>query len=216
MLDLLAALERFYGPLPTPPTDPFRVYVWEALSTQTAPGRRDAAYAALQRIPALTPDALVRASRATLTSAVAHAGSYAEQRIQALMAAADRFRRTPGLAGAIRGSIRTARRAAATLPRAGEGSVHRLLLFGGQHCVLPLDRDVLRVGRRLGFGSTPTGPGTPRRVRRAMEDGLPAFHETFARAAVYLRHHALHTCTDEPHCGVCPVAGRCPWRTTRG
>ena len=125
MLDLLAALERFYGPLPTPPNDPFRAYVWEALSTQTPPSRRDAAFAALQRIPALTPDSMFRAPRAVLTAAVALSGAYADQRLHALLAGVERFRREPRLPQLIRGPLHGARRAVATLPRLGDGSLHR-------------------------------------------------------------------------------------------
>jgi len=216
VLDLLAALERFYGPLPTPPNDPFRAYVWEALSTQTPPSRRDAAFAALQRIPALTPDSMFRAPRAVLTAAVALSGAYADQRLHALLAGVERFRREPRLPQRITGPLRGARRAVASLPRLGDGSLHRLLLFGGDHCLVPLDRDLVRLGRRLGLASLPEGGRGaghvthPRHVRRGIEEELPRFHETYTRAALYLRHHAVQTCTDEPHCGVCPIATRCP------
>ena len=46
----LAALARFYGLLPTPPRDPFILFVWEVLSPHTTPAKRDAALAALKRI----------------------------------------------------------------------------------------------------------------------------------------------------------------------
>jgi hypothetical protein len=36
-------LERFYGPLPMPPSDPFTFYVWDVLGVRTARTRRDAA-----------------------------------------------------------------------------------------------------------------------------------------------------------------------------
>ena len=60
---LLDALQKFYGALPSPPRDPFALFVWEVLSVHSTPRKRDAAFAALKRIPALTPDAMWRAPK---------------------------------------------------------------------------------------------------------------------------------------------------------
>ncbi len=209
LTDRLAALERFYGPLPTPPNDPFRAYVWEALSTQTTAGRRDAAYAALQRIPALTPDALFRAPRGKIAAAVALAGPYQEQRVQALLGGVQQFRRHPHLSARLRGPLRTARRAVACLPRLGDGSVYRLLLFGGDQCVMPVDRETVRVCLRLALADA-DGASAAGRVRRAVARLLPPDAAAFKRSALYLRHHAVQTCTDDPHCSVCPLNRSCP------
>ena len=113
---------------------------------------RDAAYSALQRIPALTPDAMFRAPRARLTTAIALAGPYQEQRLAALLGGVARFRREPRLASVIRGPLRGARRMLQTLPRLADGSATRLLLFGGNHPVMPIDRDTVRLCVRLGDG----------------------------------------------------------------
>jgi endonuclease III len=216
VLGLIALLEQFYGPLPAPPIDPFRYYVWEALSIQTTSGRRDAAYAALQRVPALTPDSMFRAARVALVRAVAQAGPYQDPRLSALLGGAERFRRNPRLGNAILGPLPRARRALSVLPRLGDGSVHRLLLFGGGHCVLPVDRDVVRLCVRLGLAASPrSSEVTERTVRHSVERLLPRDVAAFKRAALYLRHHAQHTCTDEPHCAVCPLAGGCPGKRER-
>lgn len=209
-LDTVARLERFYGPLPSPPSDPFRAYVWEVLSTQTTPVRRDAAYAALLRIPALTPDAMFRAPRAKLVAAVAQAGAYGEQRLHALLTGVERFRRYRTLASAIGGPrLRDAVRAASLLPKVGDGAAHRVLLYGGGQRLMPVDRDVVRMVTRLGWTASTPERGVRRRVRRAVEQGLPDEPGTMLRVATYLRHHAQHTCTDEPHCSVCPLADTC-------
>lgn len=210
----MTALERFYGPLPAPPSDPFRYYVWEVLSAHTTPGRRDAAYAALLRIPALTPDAMFRAARGRLTAALAHAGPYQEQRLHALLLGVEQFRRQPAFAAIVRGALPRARRWLAKLPRLGEGGVHRMLLFGGQHCVLPVDRDVARLVLRLaGAGEAERQkPPRLRPLRRMLEAGLPRDESAFRRAALYLRHHAVQTCADDPHCSVCPLGETCPSR----
>jgi endonuclease III len=212
--DLVAKLEPFYGLLPSPPRDPFRYYVWDALSVQTTPPRRDAAYAALQKIPALTPDAMWRIARGKLEAAVALAGAYQEQRIRALLTGAQIFRRHPQLPAAIADRLLRARRAVALLPTLGDGSAHRMLLFGGGHCVLPIDRDVARLLRRLGRWPE-TGESAARPfARRIVQRLLPADAEAVRHVTLYLRHHAQHTCAEEPHCAICPIATDCPSRRT--
>ena len=210
VLETVARLERFYGPLPSPPSDPFRAYVWEVLSTQTTAVRRDAAFAALLRIPALTPDAMFRAPRAKLVAAVSQAGAYGEQRLHALLLGVERFRRHRHLASHIAGArLRDAVRAVSLLPKVGDGAAHRVLLYGGGQQVMPVDRDVVRMVTRLGWAAPLPERGVRRRVRRAVEEGAAAGSDVTARVASYLRHHAQHTCTDEPHCSVCPLADTC-------
>lgn len=208
---VLSALERFYGSLPMPPSDPFRAYVWEVLAMQAGSARRDAAFLALQRLRALTPDAMARAPRKPFEAAVALAGAYQEQRLAALRAGMEQFRRSRVLGDDMRGPLRHARRALLLLPRTGAGSLHRLLLFAGGHCVQPVDPEIARVWRRI-TGSAPT-LSHPGRIRKAIERSLPREVDTFRRAAVYLRHHALQTCTPDPHCPVCPLRAWCPGRS---
>src|SRR5262249_14196906 len=102
---LVDRLEKFYGTLPSPPSDPFTLFVWEVLSTHSTPRKRDAALAALKRARALTPDAMWRAPQKKLESSVALAGPYREQRLKALKTGVDIFRRTPTLAATIRGPL---------------------------------------------------------------------------------------------------------------
>lgn len=184
------------------------------LSAHTTPGRRDSAYGALLRIPALTPDAMFRAPRGRLTAALAHAGPYQEQRLHALLLGVEQFRRHPKFGALVRGPLARARRWLARLPRLGESGVHRMLLFGGQHCVMPVDRDVARLASRLTGADMWNRQAPPRLrpIRRMLESGLAKDQPTFRRAALYLRHHAVQTCADDPHCSVCPLGDRCPSR----
>ena len=161
---LLDALQTFYGALPTPPRDPFTLFVWEVLSVHSTPRKRDAALAALKRIRALTPDAMWRAPQKKLEESVRLAGPYTENRLQALRTGVDLFRRTPKLPAIIRGPLPAARRALKPLPQLGETGAHRMLLFAADHAVLPVDARVSRVGRRLGYGET------ARRVQASRRD----------------------------------------------
>src|SRR5688572_19480079 len=116
MFELVDRLERFYGPLPQPPDDPFMLYVWEVLSVRTTAARRDSAMAALRRIPALTPDSMGKAPRAKLEQAVALAGPYREERLRALTSGVDVFKRNRDLPRKLRSDIDAAREALALLP----------------------------------------------------------------------------------------------------
>jgi endonuclease III len=208
-------LQAFYGPLPSPPRDPFGFFVWEVLSVRSTPRKRDAAYAALKRLRALTPDALWRAPQRKLEESVALAGPYRDQRLDALKAGADRFRRSPRLSDEIRGPLPAARRALKRLPQLGRGGARRMLLFAADHPVMPVDAAVDRVARRLGYGeSTGLSAAPSGSVRKALLSELGADVPALRRALLYLSIHAASTCTEnDPHCAVCPLRHDCRyWR----
>ena len=173
---LLNGLQKFYGVLPPPPRDPFTLFVWEVLSVHSTPRKRDAALAALKRIPALTPDAMWRAPQKKLEQSLQLAGPYLENRLQALRTGVELFRRSPDLPKTIRGPLPAARRALKPFPQLGETGAHRMLLFAADQVILPVDARVSRVGtaprlRRGGqrlqeAGALGPGGAGPRAARR--------------------------------------------------
>jgi len=209
---VLNALQKFYGALPPPPRDPFRLFVWEVLSVHSTPRKRDAALAALTRIPALTPDAMWRAPRKKLEDSVRLAGPYLENRLQALRTGCDLFRRSPKLPAIIRGPLPAARRALKPFPQLGEAGAHRMLLFAADQLILPVDARVSRVGRRLGYGAAADDfKKQSRSVQEALVGELTASADAYRRAFLYLSHHGGATCTEsDPHCPVCPLLKDCP------
>lgn len=205
----VAELQRFYGLLPMPPTEPFALFAWEVLSRKTGPAGRDAAIANLRKAHILTPDAVVRAPRAALEAAIAPAGSSLELRLDALRTGAEVFRRNRMLPATIRGPLFAARRSLRLLGQLDAAGAHRMLLFGGDHPIVPADPRMFRVAARLGYVSVEKR--AVRRARRELGALLGHDREAFQRAAVYLTHHGSLTCTDrEPHCRVCPLARECP------
>jgi endonuclease III len=214
---LLDALQKFYGALPSPPRDPFGLFVWEVLSVHSTPRKRDVAFGALRRIPALTPDAMSHAPQKKLEESVAFAGPYVEQRLRAIRTGVDRFRRSPNLPHLIRGPLTTARRSLKGLPQMGEGGAHRMLLFAADHPVLPVDAAVSRVAGRLGYGGQHADvTKTARSVRKAVAGELHGGTEAFRRAFLYLSNHGSATCTEhDPHCTVCPLIAECPYGQKR-
>jgi len=209
---LLASLEHFYGLLSAPPREPFNLFVWEVLSVHSTPKKVDQALGALRRARALTPDAMWRAPRTKLESAVQLAGPYTEQRLLALRTGVNLFRRSPRLPEIIRGPLPEARRAIKPLPQLGEAGAQRMLLFAADHAVLPVDARVNRVGLRLGYGTASDAfRKSAKSVQHAIAVELPPEAQAFRRAFIYLSHHGGATCTDaDPHCKVCPLRSDCP------
>src|SRR5438270_3271345 len=182
---ILARLQKFYGALPSPPSDPFILFVWEVLSVHSTPRKRDAALAALKRLRTLTPDAMWRTPQKHLETSVALAGPYLEQRLARLRTGVELFRRTPTLKAIIKGPLPAARRALKPFPILGEGGAHRMLLFAANHPVLPVDARVSRVLRRLGYGEAHADfKRTARSVQAAIAPELPASVEACRRAYV--------------------------------
>jgi len=186
--------------------------VWEVLSVHSTPKKVDQALGALRRARALTPDAMWRAPRAKLESAVQLAGPYTEQRLLALRTGVNLFRRSPRLPEIIRGPLPEARRAIKPLPQLGEAGAQRMLLFAADHAVLPVDARVNRVGLRLGYGTASDAfRKSAKSVQHAIAVELPPEAQAFRRAFIYLSHHGGATCTDaDPHCKVCPLRSDCP------
>jgi endonuclease-3 len=215
--EVVGSLRQFYGTLPLPPRDPFTLFVWEVLSVHSTPQKRDAAMAALKRVPALTPDAMWRAPQKKLVDAVTVAGPYVENRLRALRTGVDMFRRNPSLPRIVRGPLPEARRVLKGMPQMGEGGAYRMLLFAAEHPILPVDLRVARVATRLGYGEIqPVFTKTARSVRDALAPDLGGSVDAFRRAFVYLSHHGGATCTErDPHCGVCPILRDCPYGQQR-
>jgi endonuclease-3 len=215
---LVGELKKFYGTLPTPPSDPFQLFVWEVLSVHSAPHKRDAAIGALKRNRALTPDAMWKVARKKLEDSVRLAGPYLEQRVNTLRTGVDIFRRAPNLPKTIRGPLPAARRALKGLPQMGEGGAYRMLLFAADHPVLPVDARVSRVATRLGYGAKQsTFAKTARSIREAVSAELPSALDSYRRAYIYFDHHGAATCSEaDPHCHVCPLMNDCPEGQKRG
>jgi endonuclease III len=213
---LLAKLQKHYGPLPEPPADAFVLLVWEALSWHSTPEKRDAALKALERLRALTPDAMGRAPRAKLDAIVAAAGPYTLQRIQALRRVVETFRERPDLPAILKGPMPAALKSLKGLTQmGGDSGAYRMLLFAGDHPVLPVNASVERTARRLGYGEGVARDfkQSAKIVRDAVAPELPATSAAYRTAYVYLAHHGATICKQaDPDCPICPVKAECPGR----
>jgi len=210
-------LRAFYGPQPLPPRDPFALYVWEVMNFQAAPLKREAALAALRRIPALTPDSIWKTPLPKLEAAAGLAGPHLDERVRALRTGADAFRRRPELGRVLAGPVLGARRALRSLPQLGGAGAGRMLLFAGDHPVIPVDAAVARVAVRLGLCEETAGVRRQaRRARRVLDALVPRDLDARRRVAQVIEHHAQSTCAEfDPHCGICPLAADCAFAARR-
>lgn len=202
-------LHAFYGAVPAPPKDLFAFFVWEVLSRDVLPARRDLAWQALHRIPALTPDAMFRAAPKKLVEAVALIGSARDERLDLLRKGVAELRRYREIATRVERpqSMRDALRALQRVTPLDRPARHRALLFVAGFRMMPVDRGIARVAVRLGLTSSERAG----RTRRALAALLPADLDAYRAAAVYLGHHASHACAAvAPHCHVCPLRLECP------
>lgn len=207
---MIHALREFYGLQPSPPGELFQFLVWEIVSDHALPARRDLAWQALRRLPALTPDAMFRAPARELLDAVGIAGAHREEKVEQLRTLVGEFRRHRNLLDTdalSRTSLLAAARALGRVEHVSRAIRGRALLFSLGHPVLPIDDDVNRVVSRL--------MGTPDNRRHAaarhwLAAALAREASSHRDGIVYLRHHAHHTCLKAgPHCGVCPLRPSC-------
>ncbi len=158
---VLARLRAFYGPLAQPPRELFAFFVWDVVSARALPARRDTAWQALRRLPALTPDAMFQVSKEDLGQALRAVGGV-EQRIEQLKNGSGHFRRHRELRQQVSGSLRAAVRALAGVPHLSPAARLGALLFAGGHAVAPVDDGVARVLGRLHGGGGPKRARAPR------------------------------------------------------
>lgn len=222
MKDAIGRLREFYGLLPPPPANLFQFFLWEILSRDAILARRDLAWQALRRIPALTPDAVFRAPKQELLDAIALTGPNREEKADAIRAVVGEFKRHRDVlneTALASGPLSHAVRALARLTQVEVSVRRRALLFALGRPLLPMDDDLARVaGRLAGFEPIvqryrPRAADlrrSQRDARRWLAERLPPEVSVYREAVTYLRHHAMHTCVVAgPHCGVCPLAVQC-------
>ena len=207
---MIPTLREFYGLQPTPPADLFQYFVWEILSERALPARRDLAWHALRRLPALTPDAVFRAPARELLDAVGAAGRPPEEKVERIRALVADFKRHRDLLSTdalSRISVLAAARALRRLQQVPRAARERAILFAIGRAVLPLDEEIIRVLGRL-RGEPHNRRHQP--ARRLLMARVPQSLAGYRDAVLYLRHHAQHTCLKVgPHCGVCPLRDSC-------
>jgi endonuclease III len=209
MDEALRALAEFYGPIAPPPRELFAFFVWDVISSRTLSARRDHAWQALKRIPALTPDAMFHAPKDELKAALEMVGNV-DARMNALREGSGHFRRHRDLADTVAGPIKGALRALQDVPHLSMSARMTAPLLVAGRAVPAVDDGTARVLVRIAGLSASTEQQRRRAARRALVSAFGRNAERLARAVVVLGHHAQHACGEHaPHCPVCPLRADC-------
>jgi endonuclease III len=170
----LRVLRDFYGLLPRPPADPFQFFLWEILSVDALPARRDLAWQSLRRIPALTPDAVFRTPVKELVDTLGLIGPHRDERLERIRQTTAEFKRHRAALGEERlrtGGLLASRRALRGMTHLPRETLDLALLYVAGYAVLPLDDATARVVMRLEGMALPIEGAegfAPKRVRSAL------------------------------------------------
>jgi endonuclease III len=216
MLTLPEALDHLadlYGePVIPAPRPVFELVLRENVAYLVDDETRSRSLELLRAEVGLTPDAILFASDASLTSATGH-GILAEHQADKLRAIARITRDTFG------GDLETlkeqplpqARRALRKFPSIGEPGAEKILLFAHAYPVLGLDSNGVRVLTRLGLVVEARGySATYRGVQRLGAEFASHGVEWLIRAHLLLRQHGQELCKrTRPMCDRCPLNLAC-------
>jgi endonuclease III len=202
---ILARLEKHYGhPAPPRITDPFQMILYEKLAYLAPDAKRDAAFDALRDRVGLTPEAILKATPATLLAITRMGGIHAELRAERLRESARLALQKSG------GELRTLR-VLKQFPMIGGPGAEKILLFSRTVPVLALESNGLRVLARILFGQEQKNYSTTyRMVRDAVKDDAGSDFPRLIAAHQLLRRHGQELCkTTRPACAACPATDLC-------
>jgi endonuclease-3 len=200
-------MER-YHPKGSPRTgDPFRGLVRVILSQNTSYVNEARAYEQLERKIGVEPRRLAEASVADIASAIRPAGMHnirAEviKRLSEILVS----RYDGDLWKILRKEMGEAREELINLPGVGRKTADVVLLFEANKPVMPIDRHIFRIAKRLGII---TGRPDYERTRLVLESMIPG--DKLELGHLSLIEFGRRICrARSPLCGSCPIAEICP------
>jgi endonuclease III len=209
-------LRSAYGaPVPPLALDPFSIVLYENIAYLASDERRIAAFRELQRRVGVTPQAIARASSATLRTVAATGGVYPDLRAARMREAARIVIEEFG------GDVNTVlkepaarrRKSLKKFPAIGEPGVDKILLFSRTEPVLALESNGLRVLLRIGIGSESKSYAAS---YKSVQHALGPFHERdfdlLIDAHVLLARHGREICKrTTPLCDRCALRSACAY-----
>jgi endonuclease-3 len=210
---VLQGLKEHHGPPePLPTSDPFELILWENVAYLASPARRRDAFAMLRREVGLTPADILAASPAALQRVTAHGilkARFADKLRACARIALEVF--GADLYSVIQAPLPKARKALRRFPGIGEPGADKILLFTGAHNLLAPDSNALRVLMRLRFIAEEKSYARMYAVGREVGAKLSLNSRAVQEAHLLLQIHGQTLCKrNEPLCGACPLATRCP------
>ncbi|MBN2335316.1 50S ribosome-binding GTPase [Candidatus Bathyarchaeota archaeon] len=188
--------------------DPFRGLVSTILSQNTNSKNQMTAYTRLEEMVGITPQRIIEASDDLISEAIKPAGMY-NQRTRTLKAVSrEVMERYGGDLGVVfEMSFPEARETLVELPGVGPKTADVALMFVADRQVVPVDRHVERVSKRL--EAVPQNAGYED-VRRALEDASTP--DRFREVHLSMIRFGREVCrSQKPLCGECLLNDLCPY-----
>jgi endonuclease-3 len=186
--------------------DPFKTLIRTILSQNTNWRNEDTAYKRLEELIGVTPQKLASAPLNDIAEAIKPSGMYnIRSRVikQVSEQVLDRF--GGDLTPTVSKPYSEAREALMTLPGVGEKTADVVLLFNAGKSVIPVDRHIARISKKLELVPASASYDT---IRNTLEKAtLP---ETYLDTHIKLIQFGRDTCrAQNPRCGVCTLRDIC-------
>lgn len=212
--DILAALERRYGPPSAPgPSDPYEMLLYANCGYPPSEDACAAGFLALRKRVGLGPAAILEANEAELAQVMRFGGIMPELRATRLktIAAAVQDEHGGDLRTSLEGSLAKARRFLKRFPTIGDPGAEKILLFAGVSPEPAVPSNCVQVLARLGLAEEGKDYVTSYRAAQAViRAEVPETFEARQRAYLLLRAHGETLCKRKaPLCEECPLAEGC-------
>jgi len=188
--------------------DPFKTLIRTILSQNTSWQNEATAYGRLEETIGVTPNKLSTAKTSDIAKAIKPAGMYNLRSKTIKRAAADIIERFDGdLAPIVSKPYPEARETLMTLPGVGEKTADVVLLFNAGKQVLPVDRHIARITKRLEL--VPESAKYDE-IRGALEEATQP--DAYLDAHIKLIQFGRDTCrAQNPRCSTCALNDLCPY-----
>lgn len=216
LLEIADRLEKLYGRIKQPLTDPFEIILAENAAYLVDDARRIEVFRRLRDRIGTDPEQILDRNPNEIEAVIAGGGGMLpEHRANKVMKAA-RVAAQIGLdqlRDAIATDARKARKLLKEFPGVGDPLADKILLFNNVHSFVAPDSNALRVLSRLGYGEA-----NEKNYSKWYKSAISATTNELKtpkeaqRAHVLLRHHGQELCKrSEPRCELCPLRDLCVW-----
>jgi len=188
--------------------DPFKSLIRTILSQNTNYKNEDTAYKRLEEMIGVTPSTLSKASLEKIAEAIRPAGMY-NQRSLTLKIVADAVLIEYGgdLASVLEKPYEEARKDLMRLPGVGQKTADVVLLFNAGKDIIPIDRHIERISKRLTLVPEKVGYDE---IRGVLEEAT--FSDNYLDAHLSMIQFGRDTCRAlNPKCRECFLADICPY-----
>ncbi|OGD59956.1 hypothetical protein A3K78_04165 [Candidatus Bathyarchaeota archaeon RBG_13_52_12] len=190
--------------------DPFKALIRTILSQNTNWRNEDKAYRRLEEAISVTPNTISAASFTDIADAIHPAGMYNQRSTiikevtKKVLALYD-----GDLTQVLSKPYPEAREELMKLPGVGKKTADVVLLFNAGKLVLPVDRHIARISKRLGLVPSNADYDT---IRLTIEGGTAP--ENYMDAHIKLIQFGRDVCRAiKPRCGICPISDLCSFPT---